>query len=761
MKTFRIIFYLIFVFTICFTTSQYSFAQQNNIVKSKEIKNINGKKYYIHIVSKGQTLYSIAKAYNVSVIDIKKANYNITDVLAPEQIVKIPVTSANIDKPVNKQLQNTKILPVEEKKIVKHDTIKSNQKVIKEKPIENTKSKQEYKIHSVKKSETLYSISKLYNISVEDILSINTTIKNNAVSENQLIRIPLNVRVSEKTISNADFNSEIVTIKEAQKEPIIINEKPLLKDSFIVHKADKKETLFSISKQYSVSIDDIMFLNPNLINGLKKDDDIKIPVKNNINYTNPDKTGKIILHTVTPKETLFSIAKEYSCSMDQIEILNPDILEKGLQIGSVIKIPVTENLTRKEFVKLPVDENKRINIKKGQDVIIEKQLIDLKDSKSTESLSKKDKEIIKLPKYKIALMIPMYKDDFINNSININAEDESVFNYNFFNFIKFYEGALMAIDSIKNKGLNADVFIYDVAEDSLQIVNLLKGKELQDMNLIIGPFYNKDLIKVIEFAKEHSIPVVAPVVSDNSIILSNPNVFKISTSVNNQISLLSEYVNNNYNNSNIIIITEESENMSKIGSNIYTNILNLNKKKDSVNNIQTILEYPKDFDKFLDYLMIGKQNIIISLINKEATLTNYLTKLYNMTDNYNITVYGLPTWENYENIDNNYKNKLNVHLFSTNFIDYYDDNTNNFIGAFRSQFYTDPDKFALIGYDITYYFLEALNVYGVTFPDFTDKIDYKPMHTRFNFKKQGRDGYENMYINIYKYDDFKIERVNK
>ncbi|MBX9851602.1 MAG: LysM peptidoglycan-binding domain-containing protein [Cytophagaceae bacterium] len=109
--------------------------------------------------------------------------------------------------------------------------------------------------------------------------------------------------------------------------------------TFILHKIEAKETLYSLAKRYKVSVDEIKAANPELTADLKIGQSIFIPYKSS-------KT-----HTVAAKETLYSISKKYGVSVDAIKAANPDASKGELSIGQVLTIPgaetvVTDNNTK-------------------------------------------------------------------------------------------------------------------------------------------------------------------------------------------------------------------------------------------------------------------------------------------------------------------------------------------------------------------------------------------------------------------------------
>src|SRR4051812_41536618 len=70
--------------------SSPGFAQKGDVKKSVKTETIDGKKYYLHTVEKGQTLYAIAKAYNLTVNDILLENPDALNGIHPGEVLKVP-----------------------------------------------------------------------------------------------------------------------------------------------------------------------------------------------------------------------------------------------------------------------------------------------------------------------------------------------------------------------------------------------------------------------------------------------------------------------------------------------------------------------------------------------------------------------------------------------------------------------------------------------------------------------------------------------
>jgi len=120
------------------------------------------------------------------------------------------------------------------------------------------------------------------------------------------------------------------------------------KDSkvFVLHKADPKETLYSISRKYKVTVDELNKSNPELSTGLKVGQILRIPYKGTVvavsnaaetSSTSASSGSAAGTHTVEPKETLYSLSRKYNVSVNEIKKANPGLTD--LKVGQTINIP--------------------------------------------------------------------------------------------------------------------------------------------------------------------------------------------------------------------------------------------------------------------------------------------------------------------------------------------------------------------------------------------------------------------------------------
>lgn len=106
---------------------------------------------------------------------------------------------------------------------------------------------------------------------------------------------------------------------------------------YVVHQVGEKETLYGIAKRYGASIADVLAQNPAADAGIEVGQILKVPYTPRIKGQPPKVTADGVLHKVAPKETLFSIARQYNVSVDDLKAWN-NLKETSLNLGQEIVI---------------------------------------------------------------------------------------------------------------------------------------------------------------------------------------------------------------------------------------------------------------------------------------------------------------------------------------------------------------------------------------------------------------------------------------
>lgn len=499
---------------------------------------------------------------------------------------------------------------------------------------------------------------------------------------------------------------------------------------YLLHTVEKGQTLFAIAKFYKKDVNEIVLENPEAINGIKPGQVLRIPIEKKEVALND--TSNCIFHTVEKGETVYSITKKYTISNERLKALNPE-LKDGLKIGQQLRVPSPYPKTK--TVTPPVQST---------------------DTKPPGLVYKGELK----NEYQIALFLPFNIDDEnpveVEKIINGNAELGNKTSI----ALQFYEGAMLAIDSLKKLKFNATVFVYDVDDkDSTNVLTLLKKTELTKMDLIIGPLYGSSFMPVAKFAKEHTIPIISPFTQGNKILFNNPYVCKVTPSTILQVEQMAHFVTDTFKMQNIILVS--SQNMKEFPYfNAFKRIANENLLKAG-RSVADSVKLVFNMNAFQSTLHPEKINVVVLPSNNQSFVSDFTSKLHVLKDKYKIVLFGMQNWISYDNMDYEYFNELSVHVPSNGFIDYEKSASKNFVKKYRERYKTDPEAYSFQGYDITYYFLSALKKYGSGFLNDLSTNYYNGIETGFRFSQFPSDcGFENKSVWILKYQNYQLIKAN-
>jgi len=224
--------------------------------------------------------------------------------------------------------------------------------------------------HKIKSGESIYGIALKYDLTEKEMYAANPKTKGALLQLGQVINIP-NIKYKKKENTLKKNKKELVVEKKDKKESIseVKNKKVEFatpKEAIIIHVVLAKETLYSLSKEYGISMEAICEMNPQLkTTNLKKGAKLKLPnkeeadekvqvgketpnVNTDIKITENVASSFNIVHKVLPKETLYRISKQYNVTLADLEKLNPGI-ENGLPVDYILVIKKGANTAPEEL----------------------------------------------------------------------------------------------------------------------------------------------------------------------------------------------------------------------------------------------------------------------------------------------------------------------------------------------------------------------------------------------------------------------------
>lgn len=562
-----------------------------------------------------------------------------------------------------------------------------------------------YYVHTVKKGETIYSLSKIYEVPEEDILLINKEAIQTLEAETAL-RIPI-----------VDDNYEPA---------------PLNKTTFTEHEVARKESLYSIAKQYTITQDDIIKYNPKIENGLKKGMILKIPVVEQEIIEAKDDFFEY--HQIRNGDNLEIIALQYGISVEEIIEFNDNA--KKLVVGEVLSIP-TQTLSEEQKTILKFNQSFDPSF-----LEIDPNYFEDPNYPPCTKFA-----FVDTMTFKIAFMMPFFTNKNYSLSYDAVSDSENARYYkNSKIFFDYLQGAMLAINKLRKEGLNLKIYLYDTKADSVTTQNILNKYELSKMDLIFGPAYstNYDLVK--KFSEENRINIVSPLSNRNSLIEDNPFVFKVEPSFENIVKYIADHVAVNADTSLVTVVSNGSTAQVAMADTFKNELLILT-NSDSLN-FKTIT-FSKFITPYKKNLVKDKHNIVLITSTNEIEVSAILNNLNSLVtvNEYRITVYAMPAIANFTKLQSDWIANLDVHYASTT----YRDNDNWDIKEFREIYYRKfgifPTHYSYSGYDATYYFVTALKQYGKYFQfclGENDEFMQNGIFMKFNFARiNPTSGFEN------------------
>jgi LysM repeat protein len=561
------------------------------------------------------------------------------------------------------------------------------------KPIANPKT------HLVTAKETLFAIEKKYGITDEALKNANPDLEKNGLKVGQTLILPSDNKVK-KTIPKEDNNKSLV------------------------HEVLPKETKYSIAKQYGMTIEELEKKNPQIVLNIPVGYKLLIkgaPSKKETTYVatvapkidKPKPTSEKIIkpidfinYKVKPKETIYSLKRMFEISRQELLSLNPE-LENGLVEGMIIKVPST--------AKIPVIEE----IKKPTIVL---------DTKSNGT------------RRKLALLLPFniskIESDTTKSSVSRLKKDK------FLNMtLDFYAGALMAIDSAKQIGLKVDVQIYDSQEtkNSSNVPTIIQDKNLEDMDAIIGPFYQNNIEKTADLLSKKDIPVISPLSKD----LGNPysNLYQTITTVGAVRSAMFDFMRAKQGNI-IAVVDKKKESIRQYIKENQTDVQFAN-----------LTETGGLVAESLKSLFVkDKTNYVVMETGNTSLIKSTMSILLGAIATYNVQLVILEPNETLDTDEINFASLIKLKLM-------YPCMTREnespealiFERNFRKKNKIFPSSFATRGFDITFDTMMRLSQ-DKSFQETAENFVTEQVDNKFAYTKKEGGGYTNKGVYILYYD---------
>ncbi len=687
---------------------------------------VSAQEYTTHAVKEGETLRSISQRYRVTPFTILQSNKEIKTAsdVKPNTILIIPLGGSVI----NDQSQ-----PKEEKVSLQ------------EKPLGFSR-------HRVRKRETLFGLTQRYKITEEQLKRYNRNLYSEPLKKGMVLQIPKFPEPEEEDERELDFETYTVQPKEtrwsiAHKYGITVDSlvilNPELNESsdylavgqelklprpkgdslenqeinlFTSFTVPPKQTLYSLGKEYGISSDSIVKLNPEImkLGGLKEGMVLRLPKKrDNSGEVN---TENFIFYEVKPKQNIFRLTQNLNVTRDELFRMNPD-LENGLKAGMILKLP----------------KEKASGLEVKNALVLDK--INLVDSINVQN------------RPKLIFMLP-FRLDRIDLNDKKKTEGQIKIRKDISLSLGFYSGAIVALDSIKKMGVSVDVKTFDTELDQKKVKDILSRENLFGVNAIIGPVSSNALNEVAVQAASKNIPVISPIGSNSG--YSHGNVYySVPTDAVLRDKMLS-YLGKEYKNQNVIIIADSTHQVA------HDSILS----KFPSAQIATIIDNKSlHLNRFLVKLSETKENWVF-LETDQPNMVSSVTSILNSANTEEIVVRMFTTNFN-PAFESDVISKTHLSNLKFTYPSFYREVANDaFTKAYQKKYNgVKPDRYAVRGFDVTFDILLKLAHKNNLFE--TSKIIGLTEYAgnSFNYYNDLSSGYYNKASYLMEYDSLRIKEI--
>ena len=295
----------------------------------------------------------------------------------------------------------------------------------------------------------------------------------------------------------------------------------------------------------------------------------------------------------------------------------------------------------------------------------------------------------------------------------------------------------------------------DKEADSLKIKKAMRKINLSGMDLVIGPVFAKSFDVASRYALKENVSIINPLSKRNKILAGNPAIYMVQPSDEYMASGMASYISRNYQGANVIICRNGMKELASFSTCFVRDL----KRYDSLSGLRIKeLNYAvESFAGLTKTLSADKHNVVLMFSESRSMVPNFVSMLNTANKNQNITLVGLPGWENL-GIETEFLAKLDYRQATPEFVDYNSDAVTQFVKQYRNAYSAEPleDKHAFLGFDIGWFFFQALMNYGPDFGPCLPNMNIKGLQNNFKFVSDSPlNGFQNTSCRIIQLNDYK------
>ena len=576
-------------------------------------------------------------------------------------------------------------------------------------------------MHTVTQGQGLYSISRMYGVTEDDIIKLNPG-SEKVIRTGQELRIP-----NRKQPASGKF-----------------------------HTVQKGETLYRLAVQNRISVKELCDANPGLsAENFKIGQVITIPapsdedplastienagesapqeIRTDIRTIQSDTATYKTTHVVKRRETIFRICRNYGITQEEFLKANPEYKYNKLKQGVVVKIPFSQKETAQRKQRINEAQNRMQSIPDSTLFFMnETQPEEVTDGVIT-----------------AALILPFSLDDSASTMQK--------------QMIEFYQGMLLALDKLKDEDVSVNLKVFDSQADGTSLQPLIESGKLDDADIIFGPRWTNQITEMARWSTAHQVPLVLPMNAGADDVFNNPYVFQLNTPQSYFNQEIYNHFLEQFPNPNVIIMDADEFRRNEFIDGLKTVMADHGIPYST-------LDIDTAYQELMDTLAPDKQNIMIINSSSSGPLNTLLPVLQLITrtkaPEIETHLFGYPEYQIYaqDHLDELYEVDTWFYswFYTNNMLKESVDFNALFRRSFSRQMLVSYPSFASYGYDTGYYFLKGIATYGKDFENHLNEIKTDPVQMGFKFERVNNwGGFINRKVFFVHFsNEYKVEKID-
>ena len=576
-------------------------------------------------------------------------------------------------------------------------------------------------MHTVTQGQGLYSISRMYGVTEDDIIKLNPG-SEKVIRTGQELRIP-----NRKQPASGKF-----------------------------HTVQKGETLYRLAVQNRISVKELCDANPGLsAENFKIGQVITIPapsdedplastienagesapqeIRTDIRTIQSDTATYKTTHVVKRRETIFRICRNYGITQEEFLKANPEYKYNKLKQGVVVKIPFSQKETAQRKQRINEAHNRMQSIPDSTLFFMnETQPEEVTDGVIT-----------------AALILPFSLDDSASTMQK--------------QMIEFYQGMLLALDKLKDEDVSVNLKVFDSQADGTSLQPLIESGKLDDADIIFGPRWTNQITEMARWSTAHQVPLVLPMNAGADDVFNNPYVFQLNTPQSYFNQEIYNHFLEQFPNPNVIIMDADEFRRNEFIDGLKTVMADHGIPYST-------LDIDTAYQELMDTLAPDKQNIMIINSSSSGPLNTLLPVLQLITrtkaPEIETHLFGYPEYQIYaqDHLDELYEVDTWFYswFYTNNMLKESVDFNALFRRSFSRQMLVSYPSFASYGYDTGYYFLKGIATYGKDFENHLNEIKTDPVQMGFKFERVNNwGGFINRKVFFVHFsNEYKVEKID-